>query len=82
MHVAWDEAKRLRNLGDHGVDFQDAALIFLSPVIEAEDIRSGYGEPRIRALGYPRIRALGYVEDDSFMVVYTWRGSARRIISA
>jgi uncharacterized protein len=74
MEAEWDEAKRLRNLGNHGVDFRDAVLIFLSPVIEAEDIRSDYGESRIRALGH--------VEDDYFMVVYTWRASIRRIISA
>ncbi len=74
MTVEWDEEKRRKNLEDHGVDFQDAALIFLNPVIEAEDTRSDYGEPRFRALGH--------VDDDYFMVAYTWRGQVRRIISA
>jgi len=72
--VEWDEAKRLRNLRDHGVDFRDAALIFSGPVIEAEDRRADYGEQRFRALG-----RLG---DDYFMVAYTWRGKNRRLISA
>jgi uncharacterized DUF497 family protein len=51
MDFEWDEKKRLSNLKDHGVDFQDAALIFAGPIIEAEDRRFGYGETRYRALG-------------------------------
>lgn len=74
MDVEWDEAKRLRNLEDHGVDFMDAALIFLDAVVEAEDKRTAYGEQRFRALGR--------TADNYFMVAYTWRGSVRRIISA
>lgn len=74
MSVEWDERKRRRNLEDHGVDFRDAALIFLEPVLEAVDDRNDYGETRIRALGH--------VVDDYFLVVYTWRGKSRRIISA
>ena len=74
MSVEWDENKRLENLEDHGVDFQDAALIFEGPVIEAEDTRTEYGEQRFRALGQ--------VDSDFFMVAYTWRGVNRRLISA
>ena len=74
MNVEWDENKRLSNLEDHGVDFRDAALIFLHPAIEAEDTRSEYGERRFRALGH--------IEGDYFMVACTWRGTIRRIISA
>lgn len=74
MDVEWDEPKRRGNLADHGVDFGDAALIFLGPVVEAEDTRADYGERRFRALG----QAGG----DYFMVAYTWRGDRRRIISA
>ena len=70
----WDEAKRLRNLRDHGVDFRDAALIFLNPILEAKDTRSDYGETRFRALSHS--------EGDYYLVVYTWRGTVCRIISA
>jgi uncharacterized protein len=70
----WDEGKRQRNLAERGVDFADAALIFEGEVLEAVDERLRYGEVRHRALG-----RLG---SDSFMVVYTWRGRNRRIISA
>ena len=74
MDVEWDEKKRHRNIIDHGVDFKDAALIFESPVIEAEDTRAEYGETRYRALGQ--------VDGVCFMVAFTWRGQNRRIISA
>jgi uncharacterized DUF497 family protein/uncharacterized protein (DUF4415 family) len=74
MRFEWDEAKRQRNRQAHGVDFQDAALIFRHPVLEAPDPRA-YGGER-------RVPALGHVGDEYFLVVYTWRGEARRIISA
>ncbi len=72
--IEWDEDKRRRNLDEHGVDFADAGLIFDNPVIEAIDDRADYGETRYRALGH--------VEGDYFVVVYTWRGRFRRLISA
>ena len=70
----WDEEKRLANIKERGVDFLRAAAIFQNPVIEAEDERNDYSETRIRALGY--------VDDEYFLVAYTWRGDNRRIISA
>jgi uncharacterized DUF497 family protein len=70
----WDVAKWQENLAAHGVDFRDAGAIFRNPVIEAEDERSDYGETRIRALGH--------VDEEYFLVVYTWRGENRRLISA
>lgn len=70
----WDEDKRQSCLDQRGVDFADAAQIFRGRVIEAEDTREDYGEPRFRALGR--------VDDDCFVVVYTWRAKNRRIISA
>jgi hypothetical protein len=70
----WDEAKRLRNIKEHGVDFRLAARIFRDAVIEAKDQRGGFNEPRYRALGH--------VGDEYFVVAYTWRGENRRLISA
>lgn len=74
MNVEWHEAKREENLREHQVDFADAALIFANPVLEAADDRHDYGEVRYRALGH--------VDNDYFVVVYTWRGNVRRLISA
>ena len=70
----WDEDKRQRNLAERGVDFRLAAGIFRNFVLEAADERADYGEVRYRALGR--------VVDEHFVVVYTWRGTNRRIISA
>ena len=74
MSFEWDEVKRRQNIWDHGVDFRDAALIFENPVVEAEDDRSVYGEIRVPALGH--------VDGEYYLVIYTWRGRNRRIISA
>lgn len=73
MSLEWDENKRQRNIAERGVDFRLAGQIFENPKIETEDRREDYGEVRYRALGH--------VDDDFFVVVYTWRGKNRRIIS-
>ena len=70
----WDERKRTTNLVKHGIDFELARLIFDGPILEAPDDRRNYGEPRIGAYG----QAKGMV----LFVIYTWRGSKRRLISA
>ena len=74
MDSEWDEAKRLTNIEERGVDFRDAALIFEGIVIAREDKREDYGEQRFRALGR--------VDDEYYVVAYTRRGSVLRIISA
>jgi uncharacterized protein len=75
MDFEWDEAKRLSNIEERGVDFRDAALISEGTGIAKEDTREDYGEQRFRALGR--------VDDEYYVVVaYTRRGSAVRIISA
>ena len=72
--VEWDGEKAERNIEERGVDFADAALIFESVVLEAQDERGDYGEVRYRALGH--------VGEEYYVVAYTWRGANRRIISA
>jgi uncharacterized DUF497 family protein len=70
----WDEAKSRKNLRERGFDFAFAARIFDQDVLEHEDTRHHYGERRIVALRE--------IEGEVFVVVYTWRGTYRRIISA
>jgi uncharacterized protein len=70
----WDEAKRDRNLRDHGVDFIDVLPLFEGEVLESEDDRKDYGETRIRCLGEIGGRV--------HLIVYTRRGERRRLISA
>ncbi len=70
----WDDAKSEATLRSRGFDFAYAALIFEGPVLEFDDTRRSYGEQRICAIGR--------VDQDILLVVYTWRGRTRRIISA
>jgi uncharacterized DUF497 family protein len=71
----WDEAKSQDNLEQRGFDFEYAARIFKrGDLLEYEDRRRHYGERRIVAIGE--------IEGEILFVVYTWRGTSRRIISA
>jgi uncharacterized DUF497 family protein len=70
----WDQAKSRATFKRRGFDFEFAARIFEGAVIEREDRRRDYGERRIVTVGS--------IEDDIFVVVYTWRANGRRIISA
>ena len=70
----WAEAKSARNLRERGFDFEFVTGIFDGPVVDEEDRRRDYGERRFHATGQ--------MEGRFFVVVYTWRGDRRRIISA
>jgi uncharacterized DUF497 family protein len=74
LSFEWDDAKASANIEKHGVDFIDAVQIFAGRTVEAVDDRQDYGETRIRSIG---------VHDGIFyVVVYTRRGTALRVISA
>ncbi|MBI3706266.1 MAG: BrnT family toxin [Proteobacteria bacterium] len=70
----WDESKSAGNFERRGFDFEFAAHIFDGDVLERDDTRRDYGERRIIAIGE--------VEEEILVLVYTWRGDYRRIISA
>jgi uncharacterized protein len=72
--VDFDPKKNLSNLRKHGVDFPTAARIWEGFVVEREDDRRDYGETRLLSLGT--------VDDRIVLVVHTWRGEKRRLISA
>lgn len=74
MPFEWDEAKRRRNIEQHGVDFVDVSALFNERVVESVDDRNNYGEIRMRCLGVLAGRV--------YAVIYTWRGDNRRLISA
>ena len=74
MEFEWDEAKRQSNLEKHGVDFIDAALVLADAPLILEDTRRDYGEQRCLALGEKN----GLL----FVVAFTLRDGAFRIISA
>jgi hypothetical protein len=75
MIFNWEETKREDNWTLRKVDFAEAIGIFDdAEVIESIDSREDYGEERIQALG-----KTGGV---FYLVVYTWRGETRHIITA
>ena len=75
MDFSWDPSKREDNWRRRKVDFAEAVLIFDDPdLLEAIDERNDYGETRIQAFG-----AVG---STVYLVVYTWRGESRHIITA
>jgi uncharacterized DUF497 family protein len=71
----WDDAKAQSNLTKHGVPFAYAARVFLDPhCVEFDASRVGDQEVRRKAVGR--------IEGKLYVVVFTDRGGARRIISA
>ncbi len=75
MEFEWDDDKNNACLARRGFDFAYAVRVFFDPHrIVVQDRRWDYGEDRYRALGM--------IEERVYVVVYTVRGSAIRIISA
>jgi uncharacterized DUF497 family protein len=69
----WDEGKRALNLTKHGLDFRDARVLFDGRPVISIPARTETEE---------RFLTIGRVRDDKFYtVVWTQRGTARRIIS-
>ncbi len=75
MDFEWDDAKSGDCFLRRGFDFAYAVRAFLDPNrIVGRDRRWDYGEDRYRLLGA--------IEDRVFVLIYTLRGSAIRVISA
>ncbi|MDP2809760.1 MAG: BrnT family toxin [Rhodocyclaceae bacterium] len=51
MEFTWSEAKRNRNVKNHGLDFVDAPRVFEGVTFTYEDDRFSYGEQRFVTLG-------------------------------
>lgn len=74
MEFEWDPAKARENIRVHGINFAVAAGVFDNPYLEWEDLNAE-GEQRFVALGMDGLGRL-------LAVVYTYRQSKRRLISA
>jgi uncharacterized DUF497 family protein len=72
MEFEWHEAKRIANLAKHGLDFQDADLVF-EAIHFAEPARSVGDELRFAVIGPYDGRLVA--------VICTMRGDSVRIIS-
>ena len=74
MDFEWDENKRQRNIRNHGIDFERAKEIWQGSVLEVPSSQTRHGEERFLATGLSAGRLI--------TVVFTWRGTNRRLISA
>jgi uncharacterized DUF497 family protein len=69
----WDPNKEERNIRERRIDFTTASRIWDGLVIERIDERRDYGEQRTITIGE--------IDGRLMVVVSTWRGTARHIIS-
>ena len=65
--------KRAKTLGERGLDFEDAAVVFEGVTVEFEDTRKSYGETRIVCHGMLWGRQV--------VIVYAPRGAVRHVLS-
>ena len=74
MEFEWDEAKAASNFAKHGVSFEIVRSFDWEGAIVVVDDRRDYGEERSVAYGRG-------ADGDMYVVAFTMRGSAIRIIS-
>jgi hypothetical protein len=75
MEFEWDTAKDKSNQDKHGISFEEIKEIFLYAMSVKIDTRFDYGETRYIGIGRND-------KDNLFTVVFTYRDSKIRIISA
>ena len=73
VKITFDPVKRQAALGERGLDFTDASIVFAGPTITVQDTRRDYGETRFQTVGF--------LVDRMVMVVWTPRDEARHVIS-
>ena len=59
MEISFDPVKRDETLRERGLAFADAGLVFAGPVVEFEDDRFAYPEPRTVTYGLLGDRLVG-----------------------
>ena len=78
IQFVWDEAKRLKNLKDHGLDFMDVHSVFEGRTATLEDDRFDYGERRLFTLGFLGAVPVVHTETDRQIRVISFRQATRR----
>lgn len=73
MKITFDPVRRAVTLAERGLDFEDAADLFLGDTLDFPDDRQDYGELRMVTVGHLNRRMM--------IVVWTPRGNARHVIS-
>ena len=73
MSLEFDKAKNAKNVRDRGIGFERFVDMDLDTAVSVEDIRSDYGERRIRMVGR--------IDGRLHVAVVTLRGDKVRVIS-
>ncbi len=73
VRIEFDSDKRQKTLAERGLDFSRAGQVFSGEQFTAQDLRTGYGEPRFFTIGR--------LDERMVVVLWTPRGEVRRIIS-
>lgn len=73
MEITFDQNKNKLNLEKHGISLADAQLLEWETLWATKDLRDNYQEIRFIGYAYLGLRLMN--------VIYTDRGSTRRVIS-
>ena len=73
MNIEWNDAKRVRNLNEHGVDFAAIHGFRWEISLTREDTRIDYKEERFVSISL--------IGDRHYVAVWTLRGDTTRLIS-
>ena len=79
MTCQWDETKRQKNVGKHGIDFVGVEEVFRGLTVTMEDDRHSYGEQRFVTLGLlnGRIVVVVHMEREDRMRIISVRKATR-----
>jgi uncharacterized DUF497 family protein len=80
MEFEWDPAKRLANLANHGLDFEDVSRMDWDEVTILEDSRLSYGERRYWAFGMfeVRLHMVAFARQENVIRVISFRRASRK----
>lgn len=73
MRITYDPAKQAKTLQERGLDMGRANEVFAGPTLTRVDDRQDYGELRFATAGW--------LDGRIVLLVWTQRGTARRVIS-
>jgi uncharacterized DUF497 family protein len=79
IEFQWDEAKRVSNLHDHGIDFVEIEQVFKGETVTILDDRFDYGEARFVTFGMldGRIVAIAHTETIEVIRIISVRKATR-----
>lgn len=84
MRIEFDDAKSRRNAKERGLSFERVAEFEWESAIYEEDVRKGYGERRIVAIGFleERLHVLCFTPIEDGARIISFRKANRREVKA